>query len=106
MADMQERMFRDFLFNKAGGGRLAAFVKHGKGTIDDAVFSASQEWASIAVPKGYPTNKVIKHPDGTKEKLLSDGTLTYFQNEGVANKASMVSTYKLREILEEIQNSR
>ncbi|CAR51467.1 SH3 domain-containing protein [Burkholderia cenocepacia] len=105
-ADMQERMFRDYLFNKAGGGRLSAFVKHGKGTIDDAVFSASQEWASIAVPKGYPTNKVIKHPDGTKEKLLSDGTLTYFQNEGAANKASMTSTGKLREILEEIQNSR
>ncbi|MGY6237972.1 SH3 domain-containing protein (plasmid) [Burkholderia ambifaria] len=105
-AEMQERMFRDFLFDKAGGGKLSAFVKHGKGTIDDGVFGASQEWASIAVPNGYPTNKVKKHPDGTKERVLSDGTLTYFQNEGAANKANMTSTKRLREILEEIQGSR
>ncbi|KVV25472.1 calcium-binding protein [Burkholderia ubonensis] len=105
-ADMQERMFRDYLFDKAGGGRLSAFVKKGKGTIDDAVFAASQEWASIAAPNGYPTNKEIKRPDGTKERVISDGTLTYFQSQGAANKASMTSTRKLREILERIQSSR
>ncbi len=55
---------RDLLFDKAGGGKLAAFVKHGKGTIDDAIFGASQEWASIATPAGYPTNKVKINPDG------------------------------------------
>ncbi|WP_244128281.1 hypothetical protein [Burkholderia gladioli] len=105
-ADMQERMFRDFLFDKAGGGKLAAFVKHGKGTIDDAAYGASQEWASIAAPAGYPTNKVKKNLDGSKIEILSDGTMTYFQSQGAANKASMESTRKLRDILAEIQRSR
>ncbi|WP_035467425.1 hypothetical protein [Burkholderia sp. WSM2232] len=51
-ADMQERFFRDYLFNKAGGGALADFVKNGKETIDDAQYAAAQEWASISAPRG------------------------------------------------------
>ena len=51
-ADLQERVFREYLIYKAGGGRLAAFVIDGKGSVDDAQYAAAQEWASIGVPVG------------------------------------------------------
>lgn len=47
-ADMQERFSRDYLFKKAGGGALPAFVKDGRGSIDDAQYAVAQEWAPIS----------------------------------------------------------
>jgi hypothetical protein len=93
-ADMQERFFRDYLLNKAGGGKLAAFVKKGQGTVDDAQFAASQEWASIAAPSGRAIST----------GAISNGTMSYYQ--GSANSANSVSTTKLRKILEEIAEMR
>lgn len=93
-AEMQERVFREYLLDKAGGGSLGAFVKEGKGTVDDAQYAASKEWASIAAPNG----KTIK--DGR----TSDGTLSYY--ESAANAASQTSSKNLRAILQEIEQTR
>lgn len=88
---MQERVFSEFLFEKAGGGRLAAFVKHGTGTVDDAMYAASKEWASIAAPAGF---RVV---DGR----ISDGRLSYYDRAG-QNSAHVHSSLALRQMLEQI----
>lgn len=89
--ELQERVFREFLFEKAGRGKLSDYVKRGKGSVDDAMEAASHEWASIAVPNGRLT----------KHKKISDGTITYYDDG--ANHANQISTKKLRDILESIK---
>ncbi len=93
-AVMQERFFKDFLFSKAGGGKLAFFVKSGGGTVDGAQYAAAQEWASISVPKDMPIQ------DGR----ISDGRMSYYQ--GASNSHNAGSTEKLRDILNEIESTR
>ncbi|SEL27484.1 hypothetical protein SAMN05216214_11030 [Atopomonas hussainii] len=87
--EMQERVFREYLIDKAGGGSLSRFVKNGEGSIDDAQYAAAKEWASIAAPAG------MKIKDGR----TSDGTLSY--HESRANTANMKSTTLLRDALRE-----
>ncbi|QQQ00761.1 SH3 domain-containing protein [Lysobacter enzymogenes] len=106
-AAMQERVFREYLIYKAGGGALARFVFDGKGTLEDAQYAAAQEWASIAAPNGRAiTSTVKKNADGTKTivKRTSDGTLSYY--ESAANHANKTSTSNLRAILKEISQTR
>lgn len=93
-ATLQERVFAEYLLEKAGGGALARFVKDGTGTVDDAQHAAAKEWASIAAPSG----KRIR--DGR----TSDGSMSHY--ESAANRANSVSTSDLRTILHEIQRSR
>lgn len=93
-AELQERVFAEYLIEKAGGGALARFVKDGTGTVDDAQHAAAKEWASIASPTGR------KIRDGRQ----SDGSMSYY--ESAANKANSVSTRDLRATLQEIQRSR
>jgi len=93
-ADLQERVFAEYLLSKAGGGALASFVRDGVGSVDDAQYAAAKEWASIAAPKGYKT----------KKDNVSDGNLSY--HEGAANSANAGSTRGLREVLMEIAESR
>ena len=90
-AELQEKIFRDFLFEKAGGGKLADYVKRGKGTVDDAMYAASKEWASIAAPNGLKT----------KSGNISDGTRAYHDDN--ANKENQKSTRELRLLLESIK---
>ncbi|MGO4332961.1 hypothetical protein [Cupriavidus sp. M-11] len=92
-ANMQERVFSEFLLDKAGGGALSDFIKNGKGTIDDALYAAAKEWASIAAPNGRTIS------NGT----ISNGTSSYHQS--AANSASTNSTNKLRSILKEISEN-
>ncbi len=94
-ADMQERVFREFLIYHAGGGKLAAFIFKNVGTLTDAQFAASQEWASIAAPAG------TKIKDGR----ISDGTLSYYE-KAKQNHANPRSTAKVIAVLEEIDRSR
>jgi hypothetical protein len=93
-ADMQERVFRDFLISDAGGGGLARFVKSGYGTVYDAQLATAKCWASIAAPKG------AKIQSGE----TSDGTMSYYK--GAANRAAMASTNKLIDLLQEIGQQR
>ena len=93
--EMQERVFREFLIDKAGGGVLAAFIKEGKGTVDQAQYAAAKEWASIGVPKGYKN----------KYDVVSNGNLSYYQKEG-QNAANSKATQELRTLLISIDKSR
>jgi hypothetical protein len=93
-AAMQERVFREYLIYKAGGGVLGRFVVDGKGTVDDAQHAAAKEWASIASPNGYKI----------KDGRTSNGSLSY--HESAANHANKTSTSNLRAILQEILSRR
>lgn len=92
-AEMQERVFREYLLPKKRP-KLAAFLFHGVGTVDDAQWELALEWASIAAPAGRRT----------KTGKISDGTSTYY-DEGEANKANMASTNTIRSILTRIKQS-
>ncbi len=93
--ELQERVFREFLLDKAGGGKLAAFVRNGTGTVETAQYAAAKEWASIAVPQG------LRIGDGR----ISDGTMSYYEKKGT-NSANMSATRELRELLTTIAKSR
>lgn len=89
-SEMQERVFREYLIDKAGQGALGLFVKERVGTLNEAQLAAAKEWASIAAPSGETIS------DGR----VSDGTLSYY--ESAANFANQQSTIRLREKLLEI----
>lgn len=106
-AAMQERVFREYLIYKAGGGALARFVLDGKGTFEDAQYAAAQEWASIAAPNGRAITSTVKTDEKGKKTIVkrtSDGTLSYY--ESAANHANQKSTSNLRAILKEISQLR
>jgi LysM repeat protein len=100
--EMQERVFREFLVHKAGGGKLEAFINDGKGTVETAQYAAAKEWASIAVPAGLPINghkdkNGVYHPGP-----ISNGRMSYYERPG-QNSANMAATNELRELLTQIQ---
>lgn len=88
--EMQERVFREYLIDKAGQGGLGRFVKERIGTLNAAQLAAAKEWASIAAPVG----------ETILDGRVSDGTLSYY--ESAANFANQQSTMLLREKLLEI----
>ncbi len=89
-AENQERVFREFLLFKAGGGALARFVFDGRGTIDDAQYAVSKEWASIGVPVGR--TDIAGN--------ASNGYRSFYH--GPANAANRRSTDSLRAKLQDI----
>ena len=94
-AEMQERIFREYLVIKQP--LLRKFIQKGEGSIDDAQLGASREWASIGLPK----NKRDKHGKlPTLVKNTSD-IYTGYHNDGT-NHVSKSSTRKVREILTKI----
>lgn len=94
-ADLQERVFREFLLPKAGGGKLAAFIFNAIGSVDDAQYAAAKEWASIGVPTGR------RDMNG----MVSDGFRSYYEKAGT-NSASRSATRTLRSLLLEIDEVR
>jgi LysM repeat protein len=92
---LQERIFRDFLLEKAGGGVLADFVLHGRGTIDGAQLAAAKEWASIGVPAGYRNTYGV----------VSNGHTSYYERAG-QNSANNAATDALRAFLTNLSRSR
>lgn len=96
-AEMQERIFREYLVIKQP--LLRKFIQKGEGSIDDAQLGASREWASIGLPK----NKRDKH--GKLPTLIKDTSDIYtgYHNDGT-NNVSKSSTRKVREILTKIHD--
>lgn len=88
-ADMQERVFREFLLSNRAS--ITALIKDGSATVKQAMIDASKEWASIALPKGEK-NKFGK---------VSDGTIGYHQSG--TNRANIHSTAKVKKIFEKIK---
>jgi LysM repeat protein len=104
--ELQERVFREFLLQKAGGGKLAAFVNKGVGTVESAQYAASKEWASIAVPAGL---RIGKYNPATKQYEatgpISNGRMSFYEKPG-QNAASMKATNELQNLLNQIAQSR
>jgi LysM repeat protein len=92
---MQERIFRDFLLEKAGGGVLADFVLHGRGSVDGAQLAAAKEWASIGVPAGYRNTYGV----------VSNGHTSYYERAG-QNSANSGATDALRNFLTTLARNR
>ncbi len=92
---LQERIFREFLLEKAGGGVLADFILHGRGTVDAAQYAASKEWASIGVPAGYRNTYGV----------VSNGHTSYYERTG-QNAANRGATDALRDFLTTLSRNR
>jgi LysM repeat protein len=101
---MQERIFREYLIGKAGGGKLEAFINQGKGTVETAQYAAAKEWASIAVPEGLPINGYTDKEGQYHPGPISNGRMSYYESK--ANHANMDSTNQLRIALQQIDASR
>ena len=93
--ELQERVFREFLLEKAGGGRLADFVLRGQGSVDSAQLAAAKEWASIGVPPNYRNTYGV----------VSNGNTSYYERAGT-NSASRSATAALRNFLTELDATR
>jgi hypothetical protein len=86
---MQDRIFTEFLVRRD----LKAYLKDPRVGVDQAQYSASRQWASIAVPKGKPTGM----RDAKGHRIISDGTMSYY---GGANSANLDATREVRRVLE------
>jgi hypothetical protein len=57
--------------------------------VDDAQYAAARRWASIGVPQGRLT----------KQRRISNGYMTFFDDTGPANRASRSATDAMRAYL-------
>jgi peptidoglycan hydrolase-like protein with peptidoglycan-binding domain len=85
--ELQEKIFLEFLLGKKRP-KIAAYIKRGEGTSEDATYSAAMEWASIEVPAGRPITR----------GRISNGHHSYY--EGPANHAKKGSGPKTKAALE------
>jgi hypothetical protein len=95
-SDTQDRIFAESLVK----GDLKRYMDDDTGKpvdqtqIDRAQYAAARQWASIAVPYGYPTGNL----DAKRRPIISDGKMSYYG--GPANSAHMAATRALRAFLE------
>lgn len=80
--ELQDKLYREYLIPKAGGGAVARYLK-GQGSKQDAVIGMAMEWRSIADPR---TGK------------------TYADRGAKGNKAS-IPAFVIGSILENIKNN-
>ncbi|HEY4242731.1 MAG TPA: peptidoglycan-binding protein [Kofleriaceae bacterium] len=90
---MQESIFRHYLIGPVKRPVIAAYLEHGRGSLEDAVYDASKEWASIEVPAGRPIR------GGT----ISNGHVSYY--ESGANHARAGSGARIAARLQAARNS-
>lgn len=83
--DKQDEIFDDYLI-KVKRPKIISYLE-GNGNLEDAMYSAAQEWASIGVEKGKRiSDKVTKDKKGnviSREIRYSDGTDSYYQGDGL-----------------------
>lgn len=83
--DKQDEIFDEYLI-KIKRPKIISYLE-GNGSLEDAMYSAAQEWASIAVEKGKRIkDKVTKDKKGnviSREIRYSDGTDSYYQGDGL-----------------------
>jgi len=87
---MQDFVFREHLM-KTKSPKLYKFLLSGEGSLTDAHYDATREWASIASPAGYPL----------ESKKIGNGSETYYVLTGV-NHASATSTKLLVDLLHDV----
>ena len=86
--EMQDKIFDEYLI-KIKRPQIISYLE-GSGTIEDAMYSSSQEWASVGVEKGRRlSDKIVKDKDGKViEKIVryAEGGESYYSGDGL-NKA-------------------
>jgi len=86
--EMQDKIFDEYLI-KVKRPKIIAYLE-GSGSVEDAMYSAAQEWASIGVEKGKPiSDKVVKNKKGkviSRIKRYAKGGESYYAGDGL-NKA-------------------
>lgn len=85
---MQDKIFDEYLI-KVKRPKIIAYLEGG-GTVEDAMYSAAQEWASIGVEKGKRiSDKVEKDKKGkviSRTVIYAEGGESYYAGDGL-NKA-------------------
>ena len=75
---LQDRIFEEYLIDKKRP-KIIAYLE-GNGNVEDAMYSAAKEWASVAVEKGKKISK---------NRIAEEG-FSYYQGDGL-NKAHISS---------------
>ena len=93
--ELQESIFAHFLIGPIKRPALDAYIQRGEGTIEDAVYDAAKEWASIEVPQGRSVSPKVGG-------YISHGTESYYQKKGT-NSAIKGSGAKIRAKIEAVR---
>lgn len=80
--EMQDKIFDEFLI-KTARPKIIGFLE-GNGTVEDAMHSSAQEWASIGVEKGKRISD-IKSKTGEKIIRYAKGGESYYSGDGLNN---------------------
>lgn len=82
---MQDKIFDEYLI-KVKRPKIIAYLE-GSGSVEDAMYSAAQEWASIGLEKGKPiSDKVMKDKKGkviSRIKRYAKGGESYYAGDGL-----------------------
>jgi muramidase (phage lysozyme) len=85
--EMQDKIFDEYLI-KVKRPKIIAYLE-GQGTVEDAMYSSAQEWASIGVEKGKRiSDKVTKDKKGkviSREERYAEGGESYYAGDGLNN---------------------
>lgn len=86
--EMQDKIFDEYLI-KVKRPKIIDYLE-GNGTVEDAMYSAAQEWASIGVEKGRRiSDKIVKNKKGEVVSRIvryAEGGESYYAGDGL-NKA-------------------
>lgn len=103
--EMQDKIFDEYLI-KLKRPKIIAYLEE-SGTVQDAMYAASLEWASIGVEKGKRiSDKITKDKDGnitSREKRYAKGGESYYAGDGL-NKAH-ITPEKIKKTLEDSKNA-
>ncbi len=83
--EMQDKIFDEYLI-KIKRPKIIAYLE-GNGTVEDAMYSSAQEWASIGVEKGKRiSDKIKKDKNGkivSRTTRYAQGGESYYANDGL-----------------------
>lgn len=82
--EMQDKIFDEYLI-KVKRPKIISYLE-GEGKLEDAMYSAAQEWASIGVEKGKRiSDKIVKDKNGkiTRVARYAQGGESYYAGDGL-----------------------
>lgn len=83
--EMQDKIFDEYLI-KVKRPKIIAYLE-GEGKLEDAMYSAAQEWASVGVEKGKRiSDKVVKDKNGkviSRIARYAEGGESYYAGDGL-----------------------
>ncbi len=83
--EMQDKIFDEYLI-KVKRPKIIAYLE-GEGSVEDAMYTAAQEWASIGVEKGKRiSDKIVKDKKGkviSRTARYAEGGESYYAGDGL-----------------------